>query len=146
MDSERMFEIGTRILEDRLTEADFDNVFILFEQVCNTNDILTFTLKGYSESFQFIFDEYAYGIMFQNGICKMAKGEISLPDVTFWIHKEVALDILNGRVYSAVAHMNGDVDYTGYKDGAIRFAGILECVLDEITEYAEGRREDACAK
>ena len=29
-----------------------------------------------------------------------------------------------------MAHMNGDVDYTGYKDGAIRFIGILESVLD----------------
>lgn len=32
--------------------------------------------------------------------------------------------------------MNGDVDYIGYKDGAIRFISILENVLDEITDSA----------
>ena len=51
MDEDLMFETGTKILEDRLNEADFDNIFVLFEQVCNSDDILTFTLKGYCESF-----------------------------------------------------------------------------------------------
>ena len=64
MDEDLMFETGTKILEDRLKEADFDNIFVLFEQVCNSDDILTFTLKGYSESFQFVFDEYSYAIVF----------------------------------------------------------------------------------
>lgn len=136
MDEDLMFETGTKILEDRLNEADFDNIFVLFEQVCNSDDILTFTLKGYSESFQFVFDEYSYAIVFENGSCRTVKGTISLPDVTFRIHKAVALDIINGRVYSAVAHMNGDVDYIGYKDGAIRFISVLENVLDEITDSA----------
>ena len=63
-------------------------------------------------------------------------GTITLPAFTFRIHTAVALYIINGRVYSAVAHMNGDVDYIGYKDGAIRFISILENVLDEITDSA----------
>ena len=33
MDEDLMFETGTKILEDRLKEADFDNIFVLFEQV-----------------------------------------------------------------------------------------------------------------
>ena len=136
MDENLMFETGIKILENRLTETDFDNVFTLFGQICNTNDILSFTLKGYSESFQFIFDEYCHAIIFENGICRNVKGTIPLPDVTFRIHREVALDIINGRIYSAVAHMNGDVDYIGFKNGAVRFAGILENVLDEITDAA----------
>ena len=57
------------------------------------------------------------------------------------IEKEVALDILNGRVYSAVAHMNGDVDYTGYKDDAVRFQSILEEVLDGIMKQAQMQEE-----
>ena len=80
MDEDLMFETGTKILEDRLNEADFDNIFVLFEQVCNSDDILTFTLKGYSESFQFVFDEYSYAIVFENGSCRTVKGTISLPD------------------------------------------------------------------
>ena len=122
--------VGRKILDEAVGEQDFDAVFEVFARICNTDGILLFTLKGYTESFQFYFDEYSYGIIFENGSCRTVKGTISLPDVTFKIHKPVALAIINGQVYSAVAHMNGAVDYTGYKDGAIRFIGILESVLD----------------
>lgn len=84
-----------------------------------------------------MFDEYSYAIVFEKGVCKTVKGTIQFPDVTYWIHKEVALDIINGRVYSAVAHMNGDVDYIGYKDSAIRFIAILENALDGIAGMAK---------
>ncbi|MGL6197500.1 MAG: hypothetical protein ACRC3H_01070 [Lachnospiraceae bacterium] len=142
MDEDLMFKTGMKILRDQLEETDLADVFVLFEQVCNTNDILTFILKGYCESFQFILSEYTYAIVFENGLCRTVKGTISLPDLTFRIRKEVALDIINGRVYSAVAHMNGDVDYIGYKDGAIRFISILESFLDGIIDFAkEGRNE-----
>ena len=40
MDEDLMFETGTKILEDRLNEADFDNIFVLFEQVCGPMSIL----------------------------------------------------------------------------------------------------------
>lgn len=130
--------LGKKILTGTVQEQDFDLVFDIFAQICNTDEILLFTLKGYTESFQFHFDEYSYGIIFENGVCSTVKGTISLPDVTFKIHKSVALDIINGKVYSAVAHMNGDVDYTGYKDGAIRFIGILESVLDDAGALARG--------
>jgi len=106
MDEDLMFETGTKILEDRLKEADFDNIFVLFEQVCNSDDILTFTLKGYSESFQFVFDEYSYAIVFENGSCRTVKGTISLPDVTFRIHKAVALDKRPG-IFGGSPHERG---------------------------------------
>ena len=113
-------EVGNKILKEAITEADLDAVFQAFENICTSDGILLFTLKDYTKSFQFVFDEYSYGIVFEKGVCKTLKGAVQFPDVTYWIHKEVALDIINGRVYSAVAHMNGDVDYIGYKDGAIR--------------------------
>lgn len=138
--------VGKKIREGTIQEQDFDSVFEVFAQICNTDEILLFTLKGYTESFQFYFDEYSYGIIFENGTCRTVKGTISLPDVTFKIHKPVALDIINGQVYSAVAHMNGDVDYTGYKDGAIRFIGILENVLDDAAALAkESAKEEETA-
>lgn len=137
IDRKLMQEFGKKAKQESIGEQDFDAAYQLFEQICNTDEILKFKLRNYSESFQFHFDEYSYGIIFDNGSCRTEKGSISLPDVTFWIHKNVALDILNGRVYSAVAHMNGDVDYIGYKDGAIRFIPILEEVLDIIQSAAD---------
>lgn len=132
-----VLEVGNKILEEAVTEADLDAVFQAFEEICASDDILLFTLKDYTESFQFVFDEYSYAIVFEKGVCKTVKGTIQFPDVTYWIHKEVALDIINGRVYSAVAHMNGDVDYIGYKDSAIRFIAILENALDGIAGMAK---------
>ena len=76
-------------------------------------------------------------ILFENGVCRTLKGTVQFPAVTFWIHKDAALEIINGQVYSAVAQMNGDVDYTGYKDGAIRFIPILESALDGIANIAK---------
>lgn len=130
-------DVGNKILKEAVTEQDFDDVFQAFEEICNSDEILLFTLKGYSESFQFVFDEYSYVILFENGVCRTLKGTVQFPDVTFWIHKDVALEIINGQVYSAVAQMNGDVDYTGYKDGAIRFIPILESALDGIANIAK---------
>lgn len=130
-------DVGNKILKEAVTEQDFDDVFRAFEEICNSDEILLFTLKGYSESFQFVFDEYSYVILFENGVCRTLKGTVQFPDVTFWIHKDVALEIINGQVYSAVAQMNGDVDYTGYKDGAIRFIPILESALDGIANIAK---------
>lgn len=132
-----VLEVGNKILEEAVTEADLDAAFQAFEEICGSDDILLFTLKDYTESFQFVFDEYSYAIVFEKGVCKTVKGTIQFPDVTYWIHKEVALDIINGRVYSAVAHMNGDVDYIGYKDSAIRFIAILENALDGIAGMAK---------
>lgn len=129
-------KIGGMIKEGSVTADGFQDVFTLFEQICNSDDILNFTLKGYTKSFQFYFNEYAFVIRFQNGKCEAGAGTMLLPDVTFKIEKEVALDIINGRVYSAVAHMNGDVDYTGFKDNAVRFQSILEQVLDGIVKQA----------
>ncbi len=137
LNEQLMLEVGNKILKEAVTEADLDAVFQAFESICASDDILLFTLKDYTESFQFVFDEYSYGIAFEKGVCKTVKGTIQFPDVTYRIHKEVALDIINGRVYSAVAHMNGDVDYIGYKDGAIRFIAILENALDGITGIAK---------
>lgn len=129
-------KIGKKILAGTVKAEEFQDVFTLFEQLCNNDDILIFILKGYTKSFQFIFNEYEFVIEFQDGHCKAGAGKILLPGVTFKIEKEVALDIINGRVYSAVAHMNGDVDYTGYKDDAVRFQSILERVLDGIVKQA----------
>ena len=137
LNEQLVLEVGNKILEEAVTEADLDAVFQAFEEICASDDILLFTLKDYTESFQFVFDEYSYAIVFEKGVCKTVKGTIQFPDVTYWIHKEVALDIINGRVYSAVAHMNGDVDYIGYKDGAIRFIAILENALDGIAGMAK---------
>lgn len=134
-------KIGTKMLAGEVRENDFRDVFQLFFQICNSDDILNFTLKGYTKSFQFIFNEYEFVIAFRNGACSTREGRMELPDVTFKIEKEVALDILNGRVYSAVAHMNGDVDYTGYKDDAVRFQSILEEVLDGIMKQAQMQEE-----
>lgn len=139
LNEQLVLEVGNKILKEAVTEADLDAVFQAFEDICTSDDILLFTLKDYTESFQFVFDEYSYGIVFEKGVCKTLKGTIQFPDVTYWIHKEVALDIINGRVYSAVAHMNGDVDYIGYKDGAIRFIAILESALDGIAGMAKER-------
>ena len=139
LDEELLLGVGTKILNEAVTESDLDQVFEAFAQICNTDEILLFTLKGYTESFQFVFDEYSYAIMFENGVCRTVKGTIPLPDVTFWIHKPVALEIINGQIYSAVAHMNGDVDYTGYKDGAIRFIPVLESGLDGLANFAKER-------
>lgn len=136
LDQRLVGKIGKMILAGQAGAEEFQDVFTLFQQVCNTDDILLFTLKGYQKSFQFIFNEYEFVIEFQNGVCSTKAGRILLPDVTFRIEKEVALDIINGRVYSAVAHMNGDVDYTGYKDDAVRFQSILEQVLDQIVKQA----------
>lgn len=129
-------EIGGKILAGNVEEKDFQSVFDLFGQICSNDDILIFTLKTYDKNFQFIFEEYEFIIQFQNGNCSTGSGRMELPDVTFKIAKNVALDIINGRVYSAVAHMNGDVDYTGYKDDAVKFQSILEQVLDEIVKQA----------
>lgn len=129
-------KIGKKILVGTVEAEDFRDVFQLFQQICNSDDILIFTLKGYGKSFQFIFNEYEFIIEFRDGSCIAEPGIRMLPDVTFRIEKEVALDIINGRVYSAVAHMNGDVDYTGYKDDAVKFQSILEQVLDEIVKQA----------
>ncbi len=137
LNEQLVVDVGNKILKEAVTEQDFDAVFQAFEEICSNDEILLFTLKGYSESFQFIFDEYSYVIVFENGICKTMKGTVQFPDVTFWIHKNVALEIINGQIYSAVAHMNGDVDYTGYKDGAIRFIPILESALDGIVNVAK---------
>lgn len=141
IDRQLLYDVSRKAKTGQLNETDFGRIFTLFGQICNSDEILRFTLKGYTESFQFCFDQYAFGIWFENGNCQTETGMIALADVTFWIHKETALDILNGRIYSAVAHMNGDVDYTGYKDGAIRFIGILESVLD-IIHQAEERGEE----
>lgn len=139
--NEKLVEtIGEKIRSETVGEQDFDAVFEVFAQICNSDDILLFTLKDYTESFQFHFDEYDYGILFEKGVCRTVKGTVPLPDVTYWIHKPVALEIINGQVYSAVAHMNGDVDYIGYKDGAIRFIAILENVLDVVSSY---KKEEA---
>lgn len=135
-DMEMKEMLGKKIAAGTAGEEDFQSVFTLFEQICNSDDILIFTLKGYGKSFQFIFNEYSFVIEFRDGRCSVAPGRIRLPDVTFKIEKEVALDIINDRVYSAVAHMNGDVDYTGYKDDAVRFQSILEQVLDVIVKQA----------
>ncbi len=129
--------IGKAIRDGNVQETDLDDVFEVFADVCNTDEILLFTLKNYTESFQFYFDDYSAAIEFENGRCRTEKGQIRLPDVTFRIRTKIALDILNGRVYSAVAHMNGDIDYTGYKDGAIRFIAILESVLDGAASAAD---------
>lgn len=91
-------EVGNKILKEAVTEADLDAVFQAFENICTSDDILLFTLKDYTKSFQFVFDEYSYGIVFEKGVCKTLKGAVQFPDVTYWIHKEVALDIINGRV------------------------------------------------
>ena len=53
-------DVGNKILKEAVTEQDFDDVFQAFEEICNSDEILLFTLKGYSESFQFVFDEYSY--------------------------------------------------------------------------------------
>lgn len=129
-------KIGKKIQTKTVEAQDFQDTFELFPQVCNTDDILIFTLKGYTKKFQFIFNEYEFMIEFEDGVCSAGPGRMVLPDVTFKIEKEVALDIINGNVYSAVAHMNGDVDYTGYKDDAVRFQAILEEVLDLIAKCA----------
>lgn len=129
-------EISKKIADKTVRESDFQEVFTLFAQICNRDDILLFTLKGYNKSFQFIFDEYEFLLTFREGTCDFMQGRMELADVTFRIEKEIALDIINGRVYSAVAHMNGDVDYTGYKDDAVRFQGILEQVLDAIVKQS----------
>lgn len=129
-------EISKKIADKTVGESDFQEVFTLFAQICNRDDILLFTLKGYNKSFQFIFDEYEFLLTFREGTCDFMQGRMELADVTFRIEKEIALDIINGRVYSAVAHMNGDVDYTGYKDDAVRFQGILEQVLDAIVKQS----------
>lgn len=136
-------DVGNKILKEAVTEKDFDDVFRAFEEICNHDEILLFTLKGYSESFQFVFDEYSYVIIFENGVCRTVKGTVRFPDVTFWIHKDVALEIINGQIYSAVAQMNGDVDYIGYKDGAIRFISILESALDGIVSAAKEKGAEA---
>lgn len=128
--------ISKKIADKTVGESDFQEVFTLFAQICNRDDILLFTLKGYNKSFQFIFDEYEFLLTFREGTCDFMQGRMELADVTFRIEKEIALDIINGRVYSAVAHMNGDVDYTGYKDDAVRFQGILEQVLDAIVKQS----------
>lgn len=128
--------IAEKIKNQSLQEADFDDVFKIFAWICNSEDTLLFELRGYNESFQFVFEEYFYGIVFIDGKCEVRKGSLHWPEVTFRIRKEIVLEILTGQVYSAVAHMAGDVDYTGFKDGAVRFMGILETVLDEISNYA----------
>lgn len=128
-------EIAKKMKDKSLKEEDFDAVFKLFAQICNSEDTLLFELKGYSESFQFVFEDYSYGIIFEDGKCKVYRGELHWPEMTFRIRKEVVLEILTGKVYSAVAHMAGNVDYTGFKNGAIRFMGILETVLDEISNH-----------
>lgn len=126
-------EIADKMRTRSLREEDIDAVFKLFAQICNSEDTLLFELKGYSESFQFVFEESSYGIVFNEGKCEVFRGKIHWPEMTFRIQKSVVLEILTGQVYSAVAHMAGDIDYTGFKSGAIRFIGILETVLDEIT-------------
>lgn len=136
MHNELAKELGKKILAGAVVAEEFQDVFSVFEEICNSDDILIFILKGYTKSFQFIFNEHEFVIEFQNGECKTSQGRILLPGVTFKIEKEVALDIINGRVYSAVAHMNGDVDYTGYKDDAVKFQAILERVLDGIVKQA----------
>lgn len=125
-------EIAEKIRNQTLQEQDFDAVFQLFAQICNSEDMIVFNLRGYSESFQFIFEEYSYGMIFKEGRCEVCTGRIKWPGLTFRISKKTVLEILTGQVYSAVAHMAGQIDYTGFKSGAIKFMEILEDVLDEI--------------
>ena len=58
--------IGKAIRDGNVQETDLDDVFEVFADVCNTDEILLFTLKNYTESFQFYFDDYSAAIEFEN--------------------------------------------------------------------------------
>lgn len=134
LDRNLLQDIGEKLMSGTLAEPDFDGVFTLFAQMCNHSDALKFDLKGYTQSFQFELGNLRYVIQFENGTCRTSKGRMEQPNLTFRITMEKTIEILTGQVYSAVAHMNGDIDYTGLKNGAIRFQGILDAVLEEVAD------------
>ncbi len=124
--------ISAKAANETLGEIDFGDCLKLFITVCNHVDELRVELHGYSQSYQFDFGGKRCAVIFRNGACAAYSGDVDQPDITMKMATHVIRDLLVGALNSGVAHMNGEIEYKGTKNGAVKLQTIFDLFLDQL--------------
>ena len=132
IDDNLLREISRKMEEETLSASDLKAVVTLFGQLCNHREDLRYELQGVNLSVQFLLDDQAYGVCFEEGACQVIEGKLDLPEITFTVKIPKALEILTGRLHSSVAHMNGEIVIHGTRNDALQFQNYFELFLDEL--------------
>lgn len=135
-DEQKVRQIAQKVQDQGFTPDDLLEGVAVLGMLCNHSAQMRFELRGYTKSFQFEIGDAVCAIVFEHGTCACYRGPVHLPNVTFGIKPERAMEILNKQVHSAVAHMNGDVAVKGIKNDALRFQDIFELFLSELDDFA----------
>jgi putative sterol carrier protein len=124
--------VAVKLKKGGLAKTDIPDCFKLFCFACNGIDELRFELNDFTASYQFDFDGERFALAFKSGACSVYSGDLDLPDITMWMKPEIARDLIMGKANSGAAHMNGDIQYKGTKNSAVKLQSIFELFLDEL--------------
>ncbi|MCX7027137.1 MAG: SCP2 sterol-binding domain-containing protein [Spirochaetes bacterium] len=124
--------ITGKIADGTLAKTDLLDCLRLFCMLCNHDDEIRFEIKDYSQSYQLEIGSQHFAVVFLRGACEARLGDMESPDITMKVDLANLLSLLMGSLNSGAAHMNGDIQYKGTKNGAIKLQSIFELFLDKL--------------